>query len=96
MFSILDIMSDIRNIHKVPCDIKLIFYSEMIGGIKIDKVAIYHIEHREEVEKAKDLEYCPHCIVLYKSQYNTLFKPLFDNISRLNKEVTDLQNKLDI
>lgn len=95
MYSILDIMSDIRNFYKIPCDIKLIFYSEMIGEIKIDKVAIYHIEHREEVEKAKVFEYCPHCVTIYKSQYNALFKPLFDSISRLNKEVTNLQNKLD-
>lgn len=96
MYSILDAMSDIRNIHRIPCDIKLIFYSEMIGGIEIDKVAIYHIEHKEEVEKAKDFEYCPHCVTMYESQYNALFKPLFDSISRLNKEVATIQNKIDV
>lgn len=94
MDNILNILQDIRNLPRIPCNLKLFFYSEMIGGVEIKKVAICDIEHEKEVEKAKDFEYCKNCIVMYENQYNKLFKPLFENISYLNKEIKKLQDKI--
>lgn len=94
MDSVLNILQDIRNLQCIPCNIKLFFYFEMIGGVKIKKVAICSIEYEKEVEKAKDFEYCKHCITMYENQYNELFKPLFESISCLNREVKKLQNKI--
>lgn len=94
MDSVLNILQDIRNLPRIPCNIKIFFYTEMIGGIEINKVAICSNEHEKEVEKAKDFEYCKHCITMYESQYNELFKPLFENISFLNKQIKSLQSKI--
>lgn len=94
MDSVLNILQDIRNLPRIPCNLKLFYYTEMIGGIEINKVAICTIEHEQEVEKAKDFEYCKHCVVMFEEQYNEIFKPLFENIGCLNHEVKKLQDKV--
>lgn len=94
MNSILDVIQDIRNLPRIPCNLKIFFYSEMIGGIEVKKVAICNIEYEKEVEKAKDFEYCKHCITMYESQYEELFKPLFENIGFLNHKIKKLQDKI--
>lgn len=94
MDSILNILQDIHNLPRVPCNIKLFFYTETIGGIEVKKIAICTIEHEKEVEKAKNFEYCKHCVVMFEEQYNEIFKPLFESIGLLNKEVKKLQDKI--
>lgn len=94
MDSILQILQKVRSLPCVPCNIKLFFYTKIIGSIELNKVAICSAGYEKEVEQAKDFEYCKHCIVISEDQYNEIFKPLFEDISFLNKEIKSLQDKI--
>lgn len=94
MKSIMEIVDGVRKLEKVPCNIRVIFYTEKIGGVEVNKVAIHTFGHNEEVDKAKDFEYCKHCVTMFEEQYNEILKPLFENIGKLNKQITVIQESL--
>lgn len=95
MKSILNILEDIRNLERVPCNIRLIEFTENIGGVDVEKVAIHTSGFSTEVNRAWNFEYSPECIIMYKEQYENLFQPIFEALSKLNHQVAELQKEIN-
>lgn len=77
----------------IPCNIYVVEfekqYSESLFG---SYVAITTLKNREEINKRlKEKDYTPEIVVMSKSQYETIFKPLFNDIANLNQKIRELK-----
>lgn len=65
------------------------YFEEKYGSTTIQNVVI---SKHENMQKAFNGEYDKDSIVMSKAQYDSLFAPLFKEISRLNHEVSDFNH----
>ena len=77
----------------IPCNIYVVEfekqYSESLFG---SFIAITTLKNREEINKRlKEEDYTPEIVVMSKSQYETIFEPLFNDITSLNKKIKELE-----
>lgn len=77
----------------IPCNIYVVEfekqYSESLFG---SFVAITTLKNQEEINKRlKEEDYSPEIVVMSKSQYETIFEPLFIDITNLNKKIRELK-----
>lgn len=55
-------------------------------------IAITSLKNQEEIKKRlKKEDYTPEIVVMSKSQYETIFKPLFNDITKLNQKIRELK-----
>lgn len=92
MKSVLELVQVAQNLKPISNnDIYIQEITETIGGVKIEKIAIYQKGCKHEIEKALNFESTKHCVVMYKKQFDLLFKPIFQQIGELNKTIRSIQ-----
>lgn len=81
-------MTNLSDLHPIPCNIKVIEYDEVIGDYHIPKVAITILENEEQIMKLiKAGEYSDSIAIMYKEQFDNIFRPLFSDIRELNTKI---------
>lgn len=84
-------MANISELYPVPCNIKVVEYDEVIGDYHIPKIAITTLEDEKQIMKIlKAGEYSDSITVMYKEQFDNIFKPLFSDIRDLNIKIKEL------
>ena len=84
-------MVSISDLHPIPCNIKVVEYEEVIGDYHIPKVAITTLEDEKQIMKIlRAGEYSDSITVMYKEQFDNIFKPLFSDIRNLNIKIKEL------
>ena len=87
-------MISLSELNPVPCNIKVIEYDEVIGDYHIPKVAITVLEDEKQIMKIlRAGEYSDSITVMYKEQFDNIFKPLFSDIRELNVRIKELTAK---
>ena len=84
-------MINLSDLHPIPCNIKLVEYDEVIGDYHIPKVAITILEDEKQFMKLiKAGEHSDSIVIMYKEQFDNIFKPLFSDIRDLNIKIKEL------
>lgn len=84
-------MVSISDLHPIPCNIKVVEYEEVIGDYHIPKVAITTLENEKQIMKIlRAGEHSDSITVMYKEQFDNIFKPLFSDIRDLNIKIKEL------
>ena len=87
-------MINLNELHPVPCNIKVVEYDEVIGDYHIPKVAITVLEDEKQIMKIlRAGEHSDSITVMYKEQFDNIFKPLFSDIRELNIKIKELTAK---
>ena len=87
-------MINLNELNPVPCNIKVVEYDEVIGGYHIPKVAITVLEDEKQIMKIlRAGEHSDSITVMYKEQFDNIFKPLFSDIRELNIKIKELTAK---
>lgn len=77
----------------IPCGIFVVSYTERWENMEFKYVIITTDRNRDEViRKAQANEGDPHSIKMLASQYDNIFAPLFNDISKTNQEIRKLLN----
>lgn len=72
----------------IPCNLYVISYTEDWSFEQIPKVVITTNPNMEEViQNIKANKYDPNSIEMTETQYESIFKPLFETISQTNEEI---------
>lgn len=84
-------MTNLNELRPIPCNIKVIEYDEVISNYHIPKVAITILEDEGQIMKLiKAGEYSDSIAIMYKEQFDNIFKPLFSDIRELNIKIKEL------
>lgn len=87
-------MINLSKLNPIPCNIKVVEYDEVIGNYHIPKVAITILEDEEQIMKIlRAGEHSDSITVMYKEQFDNIFKPLFSDIRELNVRIKELTAK---
>lgn len=87
-------MINLNKLNPIPCNIKVVEYDEVIGNYHIPKVAITILEDEEQIMKIlRAGEHSDSITVMYKEQFDNIFKPLFSDIRELNVRIKELTAK---
>lgn len=87
-------MINLNELNPVPCNIKVVEYDEVIGDYHIPKVAITVLEDEKQIMKIlRAGEHSDSITVMYKEQFDNIFKPLFSDIRELNIKIKELTAK---
>lgn len=87
-------MINLNELNPVPCNIKVVEYDEVIGDYHIPKVAITVLEDEKQIMKILQAgEHSDSITVMYKEQFDNIFKPLFSDIRELNIKIKELTAK---
>lgn len=87
-------MINLSELNPVPCNIKVVEYDEVIGDYHIPKVAITVLEDEKQIMKIlRAGEHSDSITVMYKEQFDNIFKPLFSDIRELNIKIKELTAK---
>lgn len=84
-------MANLSNLKPIPCNLKVVEYDEVIGDYHIPKVAITTLENEKQIMKIlRAGEHSDSITVMYKEQFDNIFKPLFSDIRELNIKIKEL------
>lgn len=77
----------------IPCGIFVVSYTERWKNMETKYVVITTDNNMKEViRKAQANEYDPNSVKMFASQYEKVFAPLFNDISKTNQEIKKLLN----
>ena len=83
-------MINLSDLHPIPCNLKVLEYDEVIGDYHIPKVAITILEDEKQFMKLiKAGEYSDSIVIMYKEQFDNIFRPLFSEIRELNIKIKE-------
>lgn len=83
-------MANLSDLHPIPCNIKVIEYDEIIGDYCLSHVAITTLEDEEQIMKLiRAGEYSDSIAIIYKEQFDNIFRPLFSEIRELNTKIKE-------
>lgn len=84
-------MVNLSDLKPIPCNLKVVEYDEVIGDYHIPKVAITTLENEKQIMKIlRAGEHSDSITVMYKEQFDNIFKPLFSDIRELNIKIKEL------
>lgn len=84
-------MVNLSDLEPIPCNLKVVEYDEVIGDYHIPKVAITTLENEKQIMKIlRAGEHSDSITVMYKEQFDNIFKPLFSDIRELNIKIKEL------
>lgn len=84
-------MINLSDLKPIPCNLKVVEYDEVIGDYHIPKVAITTLENEKQIMKIlRAGEHSDSITVMYKEQFDNIFKPLFSDIRELNIKIKEL------
>ena len=84
-------MANLSDLKPIPCNLKVVEYDEVIGDYHIPKVAITTLENEKQIMKIlRAGEHSDSITVMYKEQFDNIFKPLFSDIRELNIKIKEL------
>ena len=84
-------MTNLSDLKPIPCNLKVVEYDEVIGDYHIPKVAITTLENEKQIMKIlRAGEHSDSITVMYKEQFDNIFKPLFSDIRELNIKIKEL------
>ncbi len=84
-------MASLNDLKPIPCNLKVVEYDEVIGDYHIPKVAITVLEDEKQIMKIlRAGEHSDSITVMYKEQFDNIFKPLFSDIRELNTKIKEL------
>ena len=84
-------MDNLSDLKPIPCNLKVVEYDEVIGDYHIPKVAITTLENEDQIMRTlRAGEYSDSITVMYKEQFDNIFKPLFSDIRKLNFKIKEL------
>ena len=84
-------MINLSDLKPIPCNLKVVEYDEVIGDYHIPKVAITTLENEKQIMKIlRAGEHSDSITVMYKEQFDNIFKPLFSDIRKLNIKIKEL------
>ena len=87
-------MANLSDLKPIPCNLKVVEYDEVIGDYHIPKVAITVLEDEKQIMKIlRAGEHSDSITVMYKEQFDNIFKPLFSDIRELNIKIKELTAK---
>lgn len=84
-------MANLSDLNPIPCNLKVVEYDEVIGDYHIPKVAITTLENEDQIMRIlRAGEHSDSITVMYKEQFDNIFKPLFSDIRELNIKIKEL------
>lgn len=84
-------MINLSDLKPIPCNLKVVEYDEVIGNYHIPKVAITTLENEKQIMKIlRAGGHSDSITVMYKEQFDNIFKPLFSDIRKLNLKIKEL------
>lgn len=87
-------MANLSDLKPIPCNLKVVEYDEVIGDYHIPKVAITTLENEDQIMRIlRAGEYSDSITVMYKEQFDNIFKPLFSDIRELNLLIASMKIK---
>lgn len=77
----------------IPCNIYIVEFEKQYNeSLSESCIAITTLKNQEETKKRlKEEDYTSEIVVMSKSQYETIFEPLFIDITSLNKKIRELK-----
>ena len=84
-------MANLSDLNPIPCNLKVVEYDEVIGDYHIPKIAITTLEDEKQIMKIlRAGEHSDSITIMYKEQFDNIFKPLFSDIRDLNVKIKEI------